>query len=349
MTEALDALTAAEAVESQPSKEHFIQADSGALQPASTPSKETNTPPDLTTDTPAAVETKPAEATQTPKTEEPAKPDNRSKFTQNAERLDKTWKAVNERKTLLDTQETSLKDREAKIVHREQQLEVKAAKARQTKPPEEYEAASKRSTDTANQLELQALGLERRAEQFESDGKYTEAESAKQRAQEMREQAGEEKLAAKQLVRHAQYLRQNPDPTLQQMQQKNAQALQHYTMEAAKKYPEVFKEGSPVFDNVKQLIGEARQAGLDENEYPIVRFFVARLADAESKAARVSGLEKSEGELKAKVKELEKLTSPGGGNPSVQHQERAKVAPTDAEEEESLRQEAISRGVIPRG
>lgn len=276
---------------------------------------EGETPNDSTADTRAAAETQPPTEPKTEtqgQTKPDGKPDNRTEYAKNQERLDKTWKSVNARKAELEA-------KEAEIARREQELTAKAAKAQARYSPEDYEQASVRNQSQAEQLALQAKGLDAQAREFEEDGKYTEAESAKARANDLREQAAYARGVAKQLKEQAEHVRKNPDPTVEQLKAKTQAQLREYTLAAAKEWPDIVKDGSEFQKAVAKNIADARSKGLDENEFPVIRYYSARLAAMESAAARVPGLEKQLGAAAARVKELEALTAPGGGQGSIQN------------------------------
>jgi hypothetical protein len=296
--------------------------ETAPTQPGATEKVKVETPNELPTGTPAAADTKDKPSTTEPKkeTQEPPKPEvAKSDFAKNQERLEKTWKSVNQRKTELDTKEQTLTQREQAIAQREEQFKVQSAKAQQKFTPEQYETVSSQKLELAKSYDLQAKGLEAQAADFEADGKYTEAESAKQRAQDFREQAAYQRGVSKQLKEQAAHVRANPDPTLEQHQAKNQKLMRDYTMEAAKQWPDVAKQGSEFQKTMAGHLQEAAKQGLDANEFPVLMYHVARLTAAETEAARVPELVKKLGAAEAKVKELEALTAPGGGAGSVQN------------------------------
>lgn len=351
LSDALAKLEAAEAAAGDIPKEHFVQADAGAQgeageQATARPTDAQQPEPgtgekaqdrpvtDDTTDTPAAAD-EPADKEATP--EKPA--DAGSKFAKDRARRDESWKALNAEKEAFKAEKTRLEAERAEFQREREAAQAKAARSQQRYTPEQYEQAAQRNVDQASTLELQAKGLEAQVREFEEDGKYTEAESAKARARELREQAAYSRGVAKQLKEHATQVRNNPDPTVEQLKAKSAAALREYTLAAAKEWPDLLKENSPFQQAVARNIQEARKAGLDENEFPVVRYHAAKMAALETAVARVPVMEKELAKAQARVKELEALTSPGGGQAAVQGQP-GRGPKSDADEAAELRAEA---------
>jgi len=252
--------------------------------------------------------------------------DNKSGYAKNQDRLEKTWKSVNERKTQLDAQEAQLKQQASELESRASKLQLDSVKAKSKFSPEQYEEAATNRIASSEQLLLQADGLDKRAEKLEADGKYGESELAKKQAQDLREQAAGEKYSAKQLKEMAEKLRKNPEPTLKQHQDTLEQHRQHYTVEAAKVWPDLAVAGSEFQKAVLGHLNDAAKSGLDPKENPVLIYHVARLVAAETAAARVPVMEKELGVMQARVKELEALTAPEGGKPATQ---RSTAAPAD--------------------
>jgi alkylhydroperoxidase/carboxymuconolactone decarboxylase family protein YurZ len=80
----------------------------------------------------------------------------------------------------------------------------------------------------------------------------------------------------------------------------------------------VAKDGSEFQNTMAAHLQAAANQGLNPEENPVVFYHVARLTAAEATAARVPKLEKELGAAQARVKELEALTAPGGGNSAAQ-------------------------------
>lgn len=350
VTDAMSKLEAAEAAEPNLPQEAFEQTADGKLQQSEAAAENTGDPQpeSLTDDTRAAAEQKTAEATENKtetqtevKTE--AKADKKSEFARSGERLDKTWKAVNEAKAAQAATEATLKAREQAIAQREEQVNLQAAKAKQKFTPDQYDTAAANKLASVETLELQARGLDAKSKEHEDAGEYGKSEMAKQQAQDLLEQAAGEKYSAKQLKEMGEQLRKNPEPTLQQHQAKMEQHRRHYLLEAAKVWPDVAKDGSEFQKSMAGHLQAAAQQGLDANENPILFYHVARLTAAETTAARVPKLEKDLGAAQARVKELEKLTAPGGGSGATQRIVEKKTSLNDDEEAAELRAFAESR------
>jgi hypothetical protein len=273
--------------------------------------------------TQATPEAKPAEAakpadTNTPPKEQQQQP-GKTEFSKDQQRRDTSWKALNtEKERFRQEQETLRQEREQWQRQREQEA-VKTAKSRYT--PEQYEQAAGQMAEQSKTLDLQAKGLDAEAAKLEDEGKFKEAEKARAQAQELREKSIYQKQSAENAKAQAEHYRKNPDPTLQKVQERNQKALQHFTLEAAKRWPDFAKEGGEVQQKVAAELQAAQKLGLDANENPALMYHAVRLVAAESSAARVPGLEKELGELKAKVKELQALTAPGGGTDSARRGE----------------------------
>lgn len=315
------------------------EVETPAEQPAEPVAPTTETPASNPTDTPAAPETEPS--TETPKNE-PAKPaENKSKFAKDQERRVGTWKEINVEKDALKKQKATL-DEQRNLFQREQE-QFKLERAKQTTKftPEQYEQASQQKLGLAQQHDLTADGLEARAEKAEADGKYQDANRLKQQARNHRNASVIEQNKAREMKDYAAHMRQNPDPTAQQVQARNSQQMRDYTLKAAEQWPEVAKEGSEFQKTMAGHLKEAAAQGMRAEDFPVIMYHAARLTAAESAAARVPGMEKELGALRAKVKELEALTAPGGGNaaPSSLPGKRAR---TDDEEFAELRSMALN-------
>lgn len=340
LDQAISALEAAEAAENIAPVEVTPEAEPAPQQPVETPSEASPKPDSLPTGTPAEVEPKPSTE---PKTEtQKAAEKNKSSFVKNAERLDKSWNAVNAEKVRLEALDVAIKQRESSFKRQEENFKLQQSRTQQRFTPQQYEEASQNKLKLADNLALMADGLDRKADELENAGKLLESQQAKQQAQEKRDEAAAERGLARQMKTMAGQAQSTPDASVVQIQARRQQEKQHYTLEAAKAWPDVAKAGSEFQKKMAEHLNAAAQQGISPDEYPIMMYHAARLTAAETTAARVPVMEKELGELRAKVKDYEKLTSPGGGSTSAQAIPQ-KGAQTAEEEFESLRMEAAGR------
>lgn len=338
-TDAMARLEAAEASEPAPKTEAFVQTDSDAPPVESKPDSIPEKPNKSSTDTPAEVKPN----TDTKPKEEAAKPDARkSDFAKANERKDTSWKNLNAEKEAFAKERDALQQQKQQLEQQQQEFQQRQAKAQNRFTPEQYEQAAKNRLTEADSMLLRADGMDKRANDLEEAGKAGEAELMRRESKQLREDAAGEKGLAKQYNKLAQNARNNPDPTAQQIQQQNNQKIQAYTLEAAKQWPDIAVKDSPLQKATAILLNEARGNGLNEQENPAIRYHAIRLAAAELASARVPDMEKQLGALQAKVKELEALTAPGGGQGSVQVAQGGKSFDemSDAEQEASLRSQA---------
>ena len=346
---AMQRLDGLEAAESAPVAPLDGQAAPEPQQPAEQVEPGTTEPDPLATDTPAEADPKPSTEPKDKSSEKPKPGDkppvedpNKSKFAKDAQRRDTSWKALNAEKQALQTERAAFELRRQQLDRQQEQFTLKQAKSQSRITPEQYEQTGVAKISSAQNLDLVADGLERRAEKLEADGKYGEAENCKAQARAKREEAAGDRALARMYKGMAETARKAPaDPTLEQIRQRNAQHKQHYTLEAAKQWPELAKEGSAFQKTMAGHLRAASEQGIDPDEHPIIMYHAARLTAAETAAASVPGLTKKLGELQAKVKELELLTAPGGGQPAA-----AKLGerqPSDEDDAIALRQEALQR------
>jgi hypothetical protein len=347
LSDAMARLEAAEASETSIAQTELTQPEPSE-EPQATPlaSDGAEAPKPISTDTPSAADAKPAEAAEK-KTDVETKPDatpkpgeKQSKFKADQQRRDDSWKKLNEEKAELKAQRDQFTTERNALQQERTRLQVDRARVNQRYTPEQYEQAATNKLAGLSALELQADGLESRAQKLEDEGKSREAGQARDKAQDIREQIAAEKHTAKQMQGMAAHLRANPDKTLEQHKAEMARQKQHYLVEAAKKWPELGQDKSPFQQKMAGMLQNLRQRGFDANEHPALFYDVARLVAAETAAERVPGMETELGQLRARVKELEALTAPGGGSAAVQ-QMPAASAKTDADEEAELRQMAV--------
>lgn len=360
LSAAMERLEAAEAAETPAPQEAFTQQGdpNNPQPPADQPTDGTEQPSDLPTDTPAAAEqpaagkvenpNKPADQPEAGKPAPAKKPEpkpgdqpDKSQFAKDKARRDDSWKALNSQKDQFTKDQAAFKAEREYFEREKRQFEEQRAKASARYTPEQYEQGAQSKQEQANQLELQADGLDKRADALENDDKYAEAQKLRDQARGLRDEASFAKGTAKRLTEMAKHVRDNPDPTAEQVKARTQQAIRDYTMAAAKSWPDMAKEGS---DFQKQVVGhiqEARKAGLEVNDHPVLLYHAARLTAAETAAARVPGMAKELGELRAKVKELEALTNPGGGEAAAQNLQHDRQN-TDEEEGAALRGIALT-------
>lgn len=131
------------------------------------------------------------------------------------------------------------------------------------------------------------------AEQFEASGKFDLAELAKKKAEELRKNP--------------------PAKVADEAKAKTEASRKEWTLKAGVDFPELTKEKSPLNGRVREMLEEEP----DLKAHPKGIYLAARLASLEAAAAGVPGMETELGKLRAKVKELEILTAPGGGGGSA--------------------------------
>jgi hypothetical protein len=146
---------------------------------------------------------------------------------------------------------------------------------------------------------------------LEDDGNFAQAEALKK-------QAGKNEAIAEDLAEHAERIRRNPPATFTQKAQEFEQSRKSWTLKAAETFPELAKDNSAMQVAVANHLNALAKTDPALMAQPSMIYHVAKLAATELKAqsfqteaARVPVLVKELGELKAKVKELESLTTPG--------------------------------------
>jgi hypothetical protein len=310
------------------------------VQPGAEGNPGSEKPNEISTDTPATAESKPAESPK-PKIETQKPKDTRSDFAKAQERKDTSWKALQADREAFAKEKAAIAAERALHQREVEAWKVRQAKAANKYSPEEYDIGAERMTQIATSHDQQAEAFEARAEKLEGDGEFSKAEQAKAKARELRESAAGQRIQAKNAKEYAAHLRQNPDPTLEQITARNKQAARDYTLKAVEQWPEFGKQGSEFQQKAAGYLQNLKQQGMDANENPALWFHVAQFVAAESAAARVPAMEKELGETRARVKELELLVTPGGGQAAAQVQP-LKSTLTDEEELEALRREAMT-------
>lgn len=257
---------------------------------------------------------------------------NASTFAKDNIRKDRSWKALNAEKAQLQTekaqQDANLKGALAKF-----NADVEAFKAEQesSRPsPEKYET-------WANQLNAKATLKEAEAVKLEADGKYDEAQAARNEVLVMREDA-------RRAVGMAEQVRKNPPATLQQQQAKFQTDQRSWTDKASIDFPEFGKRGSVVQNAAIEFFQQTTANDPVVAKLPGFIYFCAERAALKTAADRVPSMEKELGELRTKVQELTELTSviPSGGVQRTVGKKSFEQMTPD-EQYASLREEAGSR------
>jgi hypothetical protein len=250
-----------------------------------------------------------AKAKVDPKADDKAKEleDKRSKFVKNQERLERTWKGVNERKAELDKQEAELKARAESFAKQQAELEAKLAESQKpSHTPEQYESA---------------------AAHWEKQGQLDLAESARAEAKRLRENPPKP---------------MTPTAHAQQLQEAQKQSW----VKAKEQFPELVDPKHPLNADMKKWLAEHGQTHpvmqLPEGPRLIAQFLKVHRDYREMKevSARVPVLEQQVAELTAKRTELERLLSTTGGGPTPQPKARAFEDMSDEEQEDYLRNAA---------
>jgi hypothetical protein len=343
----------------------FEKSDNGVQLNATTTPDTRETPPDAQaaakseaqtsestpSDTRATAEVKTAAEQQPDKSQTETKPETKapetkvetkaeaekSRYAKSQERLTKTWESVNAEKATVAAEKAKLETERAEFVRKQAEFQTIQQQAQQPQyKPEDYLSASNQKKALADHQRAEALRLE-------DAGKFAEAEKLKKLA-------GKNDALSEDLAEHAENLKKNPPAGFVQKQQQYQQAKQAWTLEAAKAFPDLAKNGSPFQQTVAGHLNALAKTDPQFLAHPSVIYHVARLTAAEAKAAalqadaaRVPVLVKESESLRAKIKELEALTSPvsGGGV--------AKLGGAAVEDDAaSLRQAAAEAGALFR-
>lgn len=265
-----------------------------------------------------------------------AEPD-KSRYAKSQERLTKTWEQVNADKAAVAAEKTKLEAERAEFSRQRAEFETIRQQAQQPQfKPEDYLSASQQKKALADHQRAEAKRLE-------DAGKFAEAEN-------LNKLAAKNDALSEDLAEHAENLRRNPPKGFVERAQQYEKAKQAWTIEAAKAFPDLAKDGSEFQKTVAGHLNALAKNDPQLLAHPSVIYHVARLTAAEAKAkaleadaARVPVLVKETESLRAKIKELEALTTPAGSGGV------AKLGGQSAEDDaNSLRQAAAEQGPLFR-
>jgi len=240
-----------------------------------------------------------------------AKEAGKSRYQKAQERQQNSWSELNAGKDALKAEQNALRLEREEFQRKQGEHQAKVDQAEAEFSPEQYENAAKK---------------------FEAEGKFDLAELAKSKADE---------------------LRKNPPA---QRSQKAAALVEgqkrEWALKAGVDFPEVARTNSPLQLRVAQLFHDEP----DLKSHPKGIYVAARIASLEAAAASVSTLktqngsqEKELGQLRAKVKELEALTAPGGpGSATHLPGEKSFEQKSDSEQFQELTEQAQRQGVLHR-
>jgi len=269
---------------------------------------------------------------EAPKVETKAEAE-KSRYAKSQERLTRTWEQVNADKAAFAADKAKLETERTEFAKKQAEFQAiqKQAESPQYQPAD-YQTASQQKKALADHQRAEAKRLE-------DGGKFAEAEK-------LVKQAAKNDALSEDLAEHAESLRKNPPASYQQRAQAFEQARQAWTIEAAKAFPDLAKDNSPFQQVVAGHLNALAKSDPQLMAHPSVIYHVARLAAAEQKAvslqadaARVPVLVKEAESLRAKIKELETLTTPGGSGSAAR---LGADAPSD--DANALRQAASEMG-----
>ena len=268
-----------------------------------------------------------------------------SAFAKDQQRLAGTWKQVNEEKARIAQERAAIQSERVRLQQEQAKLEQRRQGANKNKiTPEVYDQSAAAARKFVSDAVLQLDGLRFRKSKFEEAGQYTEAAKLDGQIEALQKQAHVQEYQAGQFEEIAKNMRANPDLSGDALTKRNQEHLAHYTVEAAKKWPELAQNGSEFQKATAKAISILRQSGLDENDAPVLRYFAAEHVAAQSAAARVPAMERELAQLRARIKEFETNTTPGGGQTAHPNlRPTGKPASMEAEGE-MLRQMAIAKG-----
>jgi len=185
------------------------------------------------------------------------------------------------------------------------------ARERQERSWQELNAQKEALKTERAALEAERRTIDTQRQEFESRRQQAEAEFTPDQYEDAAKRFDDEgKFDLAELARKkADTLRRHP-PAAQRQQAEAAQAAVHreWALKAGVDFPDLARANSPLQTRVAQLFQEEP----DLKTHPKGIYLAARLADLEARAARADGAENELGQLRARVKELEGLTAPGG-------------------------------------
>ncbi|MDE2099808.1 MAG: hypothetical protein KGL39_21325 [Patescibacteria group bacterium] len=223
-----------------------------------------------------------------------------SKYAQDLERRDRSWKALNTEKEAVAAERTKLQQeleqgRRALQAERDQFL-AEREQANAANSPERYEQWAQTQATKANQLKAAAQAAE-------DEGDFEKAEKLKAAADQAQ---AYERLARNQAAE----LRRNPPPTDKQREERQKALNKEWTLKAATDFPEFGKKASPVQAEAIQFLQYISKQLPHLARMPELVYFAAERAALKTAADRVPGLEKELTESKKRVAELEQLNNP---------------------------------------
>lgn len=262
---------------------------------------------------------------------------NASKYSKDNARKDTSWKALNEEKAKFEGERKAFEE------------SVKDAKARFQADVDAFKQEQQASTATPEKFEKWAAAESEKAKNFEAAAKQAEDNGEFDKAESLKAKAVEAKGLEQRARQYAEDLKKNPPKTAEQNQAQFKADQKTWIDKASTEFPEFGKKGSEVQNDAIGWFGNITKQVPILSKVPGFIYYAAERAHLVSqvkagKAAseRVSVLEKENGELQAKVKELDALTNPTpqGGVNRVNPKDGPK---SDDEEFNELRRMAAER------
>jgi len=255
-----------------------------------------------------------------------------------------------------DTSATAASQKEATEAAKAAEAAKKTAADQQPVNKSRYEKARERQSKSWDELNAQKEAFKAEKTEFEQ----AKAEYEKQRAEAEKEFSPEAyDQAAKKFEEDGKFdlaelakakaadLRKNPPKPAESAQKAKAEQekqSKEWALKAGTDFPELVKTNSPLQVRVAQLFKEEP----DLKSHPKGIYVAARIASLEAAAAGVAEKDKELGTLRARVKELEQLTSPGGGGSAATLPGGEKPFEQKSEDEQfaDLEREALEMGSL---